>query len=120
MMNYENRILSGNFLYYDTDGDVNEVYISKVIYSKRATIVLWSDGTKTVTNCDSKDPYSPESGLMHCIVKKLAGRQHYSNLLFNWTPQPVLTDEDGNPLVDQQITLQEVRKKELLNKSKNK
>lgn len=109
-MSYENRILSGNFLVYDEDGFEREVYIKRVVYNKPATIVFWSDDTKTTTVCHEKDNYSADSGLMFCIVKKLAGRKHYSNLLTNWMPS------DVKHTINEMVTLQEVRKKELKNK----
>ena len=44
--------------------------IEKVIFNKPATIVLWSDGTKTVSRCIENDIWDKETGLSMCISKK--------------------------------------------------
>lgn len=46
------------------------VSIRKVIFSNPATIVLWSDGTKTVVKCGPDDIFDKEKGLAMAIVKK--------------------------------------------------
>ena len=89
-------------LYYTPDG---KVYISKVIFSKPATIVMWSDGTKTVSKCDDSDKYSPEAGLSMCVLKKLIGKNETSILFNNWVPEtPVIKGKV------QEVTLSQVRK----------
>ena len=60
------------------------VYIKRVIYSDPATIVFWSDGTKTVSKCHAGDEYSPECGLILCTLKKLVGANHVRELLSDW------------------------------------
>lgn len=49
------------------------VSIRKVIFSNPATIVLWSDCTKTVVKCGPDDIFDKEKGLAMAIVKKMAG-----------------------------------------------
>lgn len=49
------------------------VSIRKVIFNDPATIVLWSDGTKTVVKCGPDDIFDKEKGLAMAIVKKMAG-----------------------------------------------
>ena len=49
------------------------VSIRKVIFNDPATIVLWSDGTKTVVKCGPEDSYDMEKGLAMAIVKKMTG-----------------------------------------------
>lgn len=44
---------------------------NRVIFSGCATIVLWSDGTKTVSKCHDDDEYDPLFGIMACVVRKL-------------------------------------------------
>lgn len=41
----------------------------RVIFHDPATIVFWSDGTKTVAKAHN-EPYDPEKGLMAAVVKK--------------------------------------------------
>lgn len=47
------------------------VHIKDVIFNDPATIVFWSDGTKTVCTCSEADTYDPEKGLALCCMKKL-------------------------------------------------
>ena len=46
------------------------VNIKNVIFNNPATIVFWSDGTKTVCVCSKEDTYDPEKGLALCVMKK--------------------------------------------------
>lgn len=59
---------------------VNSIYglyvmpdIEKVIFNEPATIVFWSDDTKTVVKCDKDDIFDPEKGLAMAIAKKALG-----------------------------------------------
>lgn len=45
----------------------------KVIYSGRATIVIWDDGTKTVVKCSEEDEYVPEVGFLWALAEKVYG-----------------------------------------------
>lgn len=45
----------------------------RVIYHYPATIVYWTDGTKTVVKHDHRDKYSRRMGLFLCHLKKLCG-----------------------------------------------
>lgn len=45
----------------------------KVIFNNPATIVIWSDGTKTVVKRQKGDRYNKEAGLALCYVKKFCG-----------------------------------------------
>lgn len=47
--------------------------IKKVIHNEPATIVIWSDGSKTVVKCSPNDEYDREKGLLMCIAKKQYG-----------------------------------------------
>ena len=65
--------------------DMPTVQISKVIFNKPATIILWQDGTKTVVKCQKGDKYDKEKGLAMCIVKKALGNQgNYNNFFKKW------------------------------------
>lgn len=43
----------------------------RVIFNDPATVILWSDGTKTVSKCHADDEYDPLFGIMACVVRKL-------------------------------------------------
>lgn len=62
----------------------NLVYIKQVIFNKPATIVFWSDGDKTTSVCDEKDPYSRESGLAIAVLKKFVSSTFVSKLMEDW------------------------------------
>jgi hypothetical protein len=47
--------------------------IKNVIFNAPATIVMWSDGTKTVVKCGENDVFDPEKGIAMCCMKKLLG-----------------------------------------------
>ena len=47
--------------------------ISKAIFSDPATIVIWSDGVKTVVRCQDGDVYDARTGLLLCCAKRLFG-----------------------------------------------
>lgn len=49
--------------------------IKKVIFNKPATIVFWTDGTKTVVKAQGKERYDEEKGLAIAIAKKALGNE---------------------------------------------
>ena len=49
--------------------------IKNVIFNKPATIVMWSDGTKTVVKTQDKERFNKEKGLAMAIAKKALGNQ---------------------------------------------
>lgn len=62
--------------------------IKKVIFNYPATIVLWSDGSKTVVKCQDGDIYDPEKGLAMAISKKALGNKgNYCNEFKKWLPE---------------------------------
>lgn len=56
--------------------------IEKVIFNDPATIVIWSDGSKTIVKCQPGDVYSKELGLAMCISKKFLGNKGNFNDTF--------------------------------------
>lgn len=59
--------------------------IKDVIFNDPATIVFWSDGTKTVVKCQEGDTYDPEKGLTMAIAKKFFGNKgNYCNEINKW------------------------------------
>lgn len=62
--------------------------ISRVIFNDPATIVIWKDGTKTVSKVSRCDKYSPETGLMACISKKALGsKKQFRDTFKQWLPE---------------------------------
>lgn len=66
---------------------INMPTIKNVIFNDPATIVIWSDGTKTVVKCQYDDLYSAETGLAMAIAKKALGNKGNFNEVFKkWIP----------------------------------
>lgn len=61
--------------------------IKKVKFNQPATIVFWTDNTKTVVKCNGED-YDPEKGLAMCISKKVLGdKGNYYEVFKKWLPK---------------------------------
>lgn len=60
----------------------NSSPIKEVIFNNPATIVNWSDGSKTVVKCQPGDEYNKELGLAMCIAKKHLGNKSNFNNIF--------------------------------------
>lgn len=64
--------------------DMLPTTIKKVIFKNPATIVFWTDGTKTVVKANN-EPYDKEKGLAMAYVKKHMGnRGNYYNQIKKW------------------------------------
>ena len=65
----------------------NPFSIKKVIFNPPATIILWTDGTKTVVKAKNED-FDPEKGLAMAISKKALGNEgNYYNIFKKWLPK---------------------------------
>lgn len=61
--------------------------IKNVKFNPPATIVFWTDNTKTVVKCNGED-YDPEKGLAMCICKKVLGNKgNYYKVFKKWLPK---------------------------------
>ena len=59
--------------------------IKNVIFNDPATIVFWTDGSKTVVKCQEGDFYDHEKGLAMAISKKILGNNYsYYNTFKKW------------------------------------
>ena len=59
--------------------------IKNVIFAPSATIVYWSDGSKTIVKCSEKDVFDPEKGLAMAIAKRCGGNKgSYYKEIQNW------------------------------------
>lgn len=59
--------------------------IKDIIFAPPATIVYWSDGSKTVVKCSEKDVFDPEKGLAMAIAKRCGGNKgSYYKEIQNW------------------------------------
>lgn len=65
----------------------SRINIKNVIFNDPATIVFWSDGSKTVVKAHNDD-YDPEKGLAMAIAKKALGNEgNYYNIFKKWLPK---------------------------------
>ena len=90
------RKSTSSCVYYaaTTAKSVSAPSIKKVIFNYPATIVLWSDGSKTVVKCQDGDIYDPEKGLAMAISKKALGNKgNYCNEFKKWLPED--EEEEG-------------------------
>ena len=77
--------------------------IKKVIFNNPATIVLWSDNTKTVVKCKEGDTFNEELGLAMCISKKYLGNKFHAEFK-KWVPEKEIDDRTLKELIDQAFT----------------
>ncbi len=67
---------------------VSSLAIDRVIFNDPATIIIWTDGTKTVVKCGGNDTFDPEKGFAIAVVKKLFGNSsRYYDEFKKWIPQ---------------------------------
>ena len=80
--------------------------IKNVIFNNPATIVLWTDGTKTVVKCQNDEIFDPEKGLAMAIAKKAFGNKgNYCNEIKKWTekyeePSAIKVDSEVSSISD--------------------
>ena len=69
-------------LYWGAVVPVKSVKPTKILIQGTATIIWWSDGTKTVVKCQKGDKMDPEKGIAMCVMKKFMGtNETHSNYL---------------------------------------
>lgn len=68
--------------FYPIDKIAIGITIKDVRFSPPATIVFWSDNTKTVVKAQNGEPFDAEKGLMACIIKRITGNTGRYNELF--------------------------------------
>lgn len=70
--------------------------IEKVIFSGPCTIVLWSDGDKTMVRCEN-ELFDKEKGLAMAIAKKFLGtntsKSNYYDIFEKWIPEEEEAEE---------------------------
>lgn len=76
--------------------------IENVIFNDPATIVFWSDGTKTVVKTQDGEEFDPEKGLAMAIAKKaFRNKGSYYNEIKKWTDKYEEEMENSNPILDE-------------------
>lgn len=85
--------------------------IKKVIFNDPATIIIWTDGTKTVVKVQNGEEYDPEKGMALCCAKKLLGnKSNFNNEFKKWLPKEAQVVNAPTVELDESI-IQEVLNK---------
>lgn len=85
--------------------------IKNVIFAPSATIVYWSDGSKTVVKCSEKDVFDPEKGLAMAIAKRCGGNKgSYYKEIQNWVEKSG-KKYPGKPYTENSSVENDARKK---------
>lgn len=78
--------------------------IKNVIFNYPATIVFWSDGTKTVVKCGDGDVFDPEKGLAMAIAKRSFDNQgYYYDVIKKWLPEEEFIGGTGEERLDSSL-----------------
>lgn len=75
--------IEANILTKKRGMESREAKIKKVIFNDPATIIFWSDGTKTVVKCSEGDEFDKEKGILYASLKKFCNGIEYNNILKN-------------------------------------
>lgn len=52
---------------------ITEISVKQIIYSGPKTIIIWSDGSKTIVSCSKNDVYDRYAGFCAAVTKKIFG-----------------------------------------------
>lgn len=75
----------GRGIFNNPDVSSSALHIEKVIFNPKATIVFWSDHTKTIVKVGEDDKRDDEKGLAMAISKKFLGNKgNYYNEFRKW------------------------------------
>lgn len=62
--------------------------VKNVIFNDPATIIFWTDGTKTVVKCQEGDTYNRETGFVMAYLKKVLGNDNtFNKEIERWVPE---------------------------------
>ena len=59
-----------NISYKEDEVRIGTVNVRRIIRSNKATVMMFDDGTKTVSKAAENEPYDAEKGILMCIAKK--------------------------------------------------
>lgn len=69
--------------------------IKKVIFNDPATIIIWSDKSKTVVKCMEGDTWDPEKGFMAAYLTKILGQKRFHSELKKYVKPQVEMETNG-------------------------
>ena len=67
-----------------------------IIFNGPATIVKWTDGSKTVVKTQNNEPFDPEKGIAMAFLKKIFGNKgHYNTTLKKYIKSAITQESKG-------------------------
>lgn len=98
IINHNELDLTGYNGYVESAEDRNKRLrglVKKVIFNDDVTVVLWSDGTKTIVRKHEADCYDAEKALLACMAKKLYENTGIFNEVVNeWVDEADICKSD--------------------------
>lgn len=76
---------SVTFKDYTTTYTTTPIKVKKVIYNAPATIVYFTDNSKSVVKKHKNDEFDEQTGLLMCIAKRFLGKEELHRALRNNT-----------------------------------
>lgn len=73
----------------------------KIIYNPPATIVLWTDGTKTVVKCCEEDEYNEYYGFLCALGKKMFGTNSHLKKLIDEKAERHYPEDEFSKQIEQ-------------------
>lgn len=69
--------------------------IKRVIFNPPATIILWTDGTKSVVKCQNGEEFDAEKGFALAYLKKLLGNDNtFNKEIHKWVVVEDINEND--------------------------
>lgn len=93
-----------------------ELEINKIILNDPKTFLVFKDGSKIMADCNEADTYSPQTGLMICLLKKMFG-SNFSAFLKNFE-KTVENGGDESIVVVKKPAVSKIIETKLVNKDK--
>ena len=69
--------------------------IKKIIFNDPATIIIWTDKSKTVVKCMEGDTWDPEKGFMAAYLTKILGQKRFHSELKKYVKPQVEMETNG-------------------------
>lgn len=73
----------------------------KIIYNPPATIVFWTDGTKTVVKCSAEDEYNEYYGFLCALGKKIFGTNSHLKKLIDEKAERHYPEDEFSKQIEQ-------------------
>lgn len=103
MKNLINKIVEGEQNKMICKRKPNEL-VKKVIFNGTHTVVLWSDGIKTIVNCNEGDEFDKEKGIALCFMKRFCGNTGaFNEILKKFAYDEELNEDSLIPITTDEV-----------------